>query len=348
MDRYKNLILFAVPAYAIYAVCRSIIQTYRQRNCIVFECRRTLPCYLYLYVRYRIQAFRKRKGQLYPFRDKTDNHTFTILRCRFNVDDLRWYCWATGYGWDYPDSVFRDIPLCFCDVLCSRLLAMVISSDDFRLSPQGLLTVHQTIRKFQPIDELKRASFRLEAGVAEYRPVDRGVEVDIWLKATKADHPVWESVVTMLSPRDSPVSNVQLHASDEEAANKQKSLEIGVPLFTGIKCVWAFSDVSLKNFLVLPSRLAIVGCSTVHSLWMVSQCLAETEKHKGAEAVQAPLSVSVQFKQPLMLPRRVSIRFWQTTNVSCPQPRNVYRFQLQDYHTGTSYISGEMIRELDL
>lgn len=47
--------------------------------------------------------------------------------------------------------------------------------------------------------------------------------MDIWLKATKADHPVWESVVTMLSPRDSPVSNVQLHASDEEGKGDQKA-----------------------------------------------------------------------------------------------------------------------------
>lgn len=88
----------------------------------------------------------------------------------------------------------------------------------------GLLTVHQTIRKFQPIDELKRASFRLEAGVAEYRPVDSGVEVDIRLKAIKADHPVWESVVTMLSPRDSPAFNVQFQTSDN-GKREQKALD---------------------------------------------------------------------------------------------------------------------------
>ncbi|PWS22335.1 hypothetical protein DKP78_18925, partial [Enterococcus faecium] len=92
--------------------------------------------------------------------------------------------------------------------------------------------------------------------------------MDIRLKAIKADHPVWESVVTMLSPRDSPAFNVQFQTSDNAAVD-QKSLEIRVPLFTGLKSVWAFSDVSLRNFLVLPSRLGIVGCSTVHSLWMV-------------------------------------------------------------------------------
>lgn len=58
--------------------------------------------------------------------------------------------------------------------------------------------------------------------MAEYRPVDSGVEVDIWLKATKADHPVWESLVTMLSPRDSSI--VQLQASGEDGKRDQKVL----------------------------------------------------------------------------------------------------------------------------
>lgn len=66
------------------------------------------------------------------------------------------------------------------------------------------------------------------------------------------------------------------------AAVDKRSLEIRVPLLTALKSVWAFSDVSLKNFLVLPSRLGIVGSSTIHGLWMVSQCLAEIEKHKGS------------------------------------------------------------------
>ncbi|XP_062398820.1 uncharacterized protein si:ch211-12e13.1 [Sardina pilchardus] len=344
MDRYKNLILVAVPACAIYAICLNLYKSFRRNKCVVFESRRTLPCYLYLYVRCKIQSFRKRKGQLYPHGAKTVNPTFTILNCRLNVDDVRWYCWAAGYGWDYPDSVFRDIPLCFCDVLCCRLLAMVISSHDFRLSPQGLFPVCQTIRKFEPIDELKRFSFSLEAGVGDYRPVDSGVEVDVWFKALRADRPVWESVVTMLSPRDYPASNVKLQSNCVDAAVEKKSLDIKVPLLTGLKSAWAFSDISLKNVLVLPSRLAIVGRSTTHCLWMMSQCLAEIEKHNGADAVRAPLSVSVQFKQQLELQKKVIIHFWQATDEGCQQP--VCRFQLQDSR-GTAYILGEIIREPD-
>lgn len=89
----------------------------------------------------------------------------------------------------------------------------------------GLCPVRQTMRKFEPIDELRRASFRLEAGVAEYRLVDCGVEVDIWFKALRADHPVWESVVTMLSPRDFPVLNVQSLSNGVDGKGNQPGIK---------------------------------------------------------------------------------------------------------------------------
>ncbi|KAL2091708.1 hypothetical protein ACEWY4_011506 [Coilia grayii] len=347
MEYCTKLFSLAVPAYGFYTICISLYETYRRKKCVVFESRRALPCYLYLYVKYKIQAFRKRRGQLYPGSEKTVNPTFTILNCRLKVNELRWYCWAAGYGWDYPDSVFRDIPLCFCHVLCGRLLAMVTSSNDFRLSPQGLLPVQETIQKRQPIDELKKGCFRLEAGVTEYRPVDSGVEVDICFKALRADQPVWESVVTLLSPRHCPVSPVQHCPTGVDGATEIKPLEIRVPLLTGLKSAWAFSDVSLKNLLVLPPRLGIVGHSSTHGLWMVSRCLAEIEKHKGADELRAPLCVSVQFRQPLVLPGRAVIRFWKARDEACLQPSNVCRFQLQDDSTGTCHIMGELVRESD-
>jgi len=50
---------------------------------------------------------------------------------------LRRFCGAAGYGWDYPDSEYRDVPLCVPEVLCLRLLLMVLTSADFALNPAG-------------------------------------------------------------------------------------------------------------------------------------------------------------------------------------------------------------------
>ncbi|KAI1900177.1 hypothetical protein AGOR_G00047320 [Albula goreensis] len=182
-------------------------------------------------------ALCKRQGKLYPINGTTENVTFTIFNCRMQSKHLRRYCSAFGYGWDYPDSTFRDIPLCYPEVLLFRLLAMVVCSDGFRLSPVGLVCVSQTIRTFQPIDELKKGPFSLQAGVMEYRAVEEGIEVDVELTAaSRADQPVWEGHVTLLS-RDMkgitskpPTAQGLLGRYESEEV---KVVEIPVPWSTG-------------------------------------------------------------------------------------------------------------------
>ena len=56
---------------------------------------------------------------------------------RLETPLLRRFCTAAGYGWDYPDTECRDTPLCFPEFLCRRLLLMLLTDRDFRLSPAG-------------------------------------------------------------------------------------------------------------------------------------------------------------------------------------------------------------------
>lgn len=60
-----------------------------------------------------------------------------MLRPRVQRPLLRSYCNATGYGWDYPDAEFRDIPLGFLLFLSRKLLLMVLTDPCFRLRPTG-------------------------------------------------------------------------------------------------------------------------------------------------------------------------------------------------------------------
>lgn len=64
----------------------------------------------------------------------------------------------------------------------------------------GLLHVRQSLKTFQPIDELKKGPFTLRVQVLGYQPTDLGVEVDICLSATSRSRCiVWESILTLLS-----------------------------------------------------------------------------------------------------------------------------------------------------
>lgn len=62
---------------------------------------------------------------------------FVYVSLRVEDALLRRFCSAAGYGWDYPDSEYRDIPLCFPEFLCGRPLLMLLTHENFRLSPAG-------------------------------------------------------------------------------------------------------------------------------------------------------------------------------------------------------------------
>lgn len=65
---------------------------------------------------------------------------------------------------------------------------------------------------------------------------------------------------------------------DKPESESVKQVELRVPRSASLQGVWSFSDFSPFRLLALPARL--FGC-TSPSLWMLSVCLAEIEKHKG-------------------------------------------------------------------
>lgn len=64
----------------------------------------------------------------------------------------------------------------------------------------GLFRLCQTLKTLQPVDELKKGPFSLQAGVLMYRQMEACVEVDIRLSATSGTGAlVWDSVLTLVS-----------------------------------------------------------------------------------------------------------------------------------------------------
>lgn len=338
--------LSVCSVYLIYAhiYCSHILL---QSNVISSE---RLPSFGYLFVNYLIKALTRRPGHLYSRKTKESYEVvYTVLNCRLEAPLLRRFCSAAGYGWDYPDSEYRDIPLCFPELLCLRLLLMVLSAGNFRLNPAGLVRLRQSLKTLQPIDELKKGPFTLQARVLEYRPVDAGVEVDIQLSATsRSSCPVWESVLTLLSqnkfhkapgPEDENMSHPARPVPDDV-----KTVEIRVPWTTGLRCAWSFSDYSPHRLHTLPARLFGYRTQCSLTLWMLSVCLAEVEKRKGVEAIRAPVSVTAQFKEPLSAPGKVVISFWETPVEEGQSAAQGVSFQMEKHGTRTAHMVGFICR----
>ncbi|CAB1319511.1 unnamed protein product [Coregonus sp. 'balchen'] len=348
----SNVFIAGLPLYAIYFLYANIYCSYKLLKAnVVFDSRQRIPCFAYLFLRYVFRALIKRQGHLYFCdSDVKGEVAFTIFNCRFNKDLLRRFCNAAGYGWDYPDIEFRDIPLCYPETLCLRMLDILISDEKFRLSPLGLVRVRQSLRTWQPIDELKKGPFMLQARVLEYRVVEDGVEVDISLTAiSRTDQPVWESVLTMLSqdrgrtPSTQPIPEwYDGHLDTSESDDIMKAVDINVPWTTGLKSVWAFSDYSPHCLLTIPAKLSGYRCTQTPGLWMLSKCLAEIEKHKGVDAIRAPISVTAQFKEPLLVAGKVTIKFCESVGVQSSS--KCVSFQMEQYGRKIPHIKGQICR----
>ncbi|XP_043095519.1 uncharacterized protein si:ch211-12e13.1 isoform X2 [Puntigrus tetrazona] len=279
--------------------------------------------------RYMYESLRKKRGTIRKNTDTNDELAFTLINCRYDVVSLRRFCSVSGYDWDYPDSVFRDVPLCYPEFLFSRLLSMIVCSERFRLSPLGLLSVRESLSLMDAVDELKRGKFSLQIRVLEYRTVSAGVEVDLTLTVSRDQQTVWSSTLTLLSPNNTyrPDSQPDLEITHDPVS--ERCISLTVPWSTAVRSTSVFGDLCpLPVFVWLGFTHP-----TMHPLWMFSRCMAEMEKHKGVEAVRAPLTVSVCYKQPVSLPRKVNIRVSENTRKT---------FSLEDHRTGTLYLSGQI------
>ncbi|KAF3850625.1 hypothetical protein F7725_012397 [Dissostichus mawsoni] len=138
MGNTQSYVVSSLSVCCVYIVYVHIYSSYKSlKTHVLYEER--LPSFLFLYIKYLTKAVAQRKGFL--SKETTNQPEFYFLPLtvfpRLQTPLLRSFCGAAGYGWDYPDSDYRDVPLCFPEVLCRRLLLTLITDQHFRLSPAG-------------------------------------------------------------------------------------------------------------------------------------------------------------------------------------------------------------------
>ncbi|KAM3611434.1 uncharacterized protein V6R79_018487 [Siganus canaliculatus] len=274
---YAVASLIACSSYVVYVY---IYGSYKLLKTNVLNHDR-LPSVAYLYIRFLRKALTLKTGRLSTAATPNRDVVYTVFNCRLETPLLRKFCSAAGYGWDYPDS---------------------------------LVCVRQSLKTLQPVDELKKGPFTLEGRVLQYRQMDVGVEVDICLSATsRSGCLVWESVLTLLSQNKLHkasgclLGNENKCQPDELVSENVRQVEVKVPRTAGMQSVWSLSDYSSYRLLYLPARFLGYRSQTSTSLWMLSVCLAEIEKHKGVGIITAPVNITAQFRERLLVPRRMTI-----------------------------------------
>lgn len=336
MRNTQSYVVGSLSLCALYLVYAKIYCSYRLLRTKELHSNR-LPSLAYLFIRYLGRCL---SGTAGASSDETGLE-YTVLGCRLDTELLRRFCADAGYGWDYPDSEYRDIPLCFPEALCYRLLLMLLTDQHFRLSPKGLVRVCQTLKTLQPIDELKKGPFALKAKVLVYRAVDAGVEVDICLDAvSRSNSLVWQSTLTLLSTNklQKDIKTLPLTSENIDGLDL-KRVDLNVPRFL----MMSFSRSS-SDFCPFRVLSALCGCRPVISpcLWMLSVCLAETEKLRGVQVIAAPANVTAHFSQdPLKVKSVVSVRLWDSAETGTSS--KVF-FDLKKHGSRRSLVEGHILR----
>ncbi|KAJ0019592.1 hypothetical protein NQD34_007161 [Periophthalmus magnuspinnatus] len=264
---------------------------------------------------------------------------YTVHSCRLDTPLLRRFCSVAGYGWDYPDSEYRDIPLCFPETMFFKLLLMLLSDKNFKLNPAGLVQVRQSIRTLQPIDELKKGPFGVRASVLVYRGLSGGVEVDIGLSAMSRNQSlVWESVLTLLSKNKTHGGTTTVSQSkSEDVQLNPKQVTLTLPKFPMMPCSSDFSPWRVVS--------AFCGLNTLITprLWMLSVSLAEIEKHRGVKAISAPASVTAQFTEDTRkVQGKVQVWFWDACETGSQVSQNVC-FNVINHGSNHSLVEGRIL-----
>lgn len=220
------------------------------------------------------------------------------------------------------------LPIIYPQIMATSLAMHLMASPTFPLPMLGLVHVRNHIEQVRPLraDE----SFDVRVATGESRDVKAGLEFDIDMSFSVGEQVVWRAVMTTLyrlpstgksgrsAPPPAPSSELaEYHSFDAPADIGRRYARVGgdynpIHLYAGTAKLFGF-----------PRAIA-------HGLWSMARCTALTQDRLGRE----PSVLDVQFKQPLLLPGKVAVKF----NVK----DGVVNFSLLARNASKTHLSGSL------
>ena len=188
-----------------------------------------------------------------------------------------------------------ELPVTYPHVLAFPLAMRLLTAPDFPLPAIGLVHVANRITVRRPLT----AAVPLELSVraADLRPHDRGRQVDVVATATVDGAPVWTAVSTYLA-RERPGERRDGRDDPEPPA---ASALWRVPARVGRDYAGVSGDRNPIHTSRLGARLFGFARPIAHGMWSKARCVASLEGR-----LPAAYTVDVAFRQPILLPGRVS------------------------------------------
>lgn len=214
------------------------------------------------------------------------------------VDAQHLAAYAQVCGFERTDR----LPITFPHVMAGALHLHLLTQKAFPFPLLGLVHIRNDIRQQRALQPDERFDLRVRIG--ESRTVRQGVEFDMLTDLTVAGETLWTEVSTILHRRPGP-----------QGAPAPRPPPAPSPL-ADYRSFIAAADIGRRyapvghdfnpiHLAPLAARLFGFKRHIAHGMWSLAHCAALLE----GELAQPPAALSVQFKQPLFLPGRVTLKF---------------------------------------
>jgi acyl dehydratase len=203
-----------------------------------------------------------------------------------------------------PES--PELPILYPQVLATPLFLALMTRPGFPLPLLGLVHVRNSVEQQRPlrVDE----TFDLSIRIGEGREVKAGFEFDLVMEATPVEcEPVWRAVMTVIHRGQKGKGSGGAKSKPPTAPPGQLAeyLTLTAPADTGRRYAAVSQDYNPIHLYGFTAKLFGFPRAIAHGLWSAARCLALLQD----KLPTPPSAYSIQFKQPLLLPGRASLRF---------------------------------------
>ncbi|MDP3293978.1 MAG: MaoC/PaaZ C-terminal domain-containing protein [Nevskia sp.] len=257
--------------------------------------------------------------------------TVRVAGLSFDRQQIAAYNALCGFG--HAEQVAMTYP----QVLATPLYLNLMTRPGFPLPLMGLVHVRNSIecRRALAIDE----HFDLSVSLAATREVRAGLELDLGIALSEVGgEGLWQATMTLLkrgvrsddsTPALSGPKPTPLDAAPAEAGLAQY-LSIQASEDTGRRYARISQDYNPIHLHASTAKLFGFKRAIAHGLWSKARVLAELQ----GKLTRAPRLFEVQFRQPLLLPGRVTLRYVKA--------RAGIEFALLEASGGRVHLSGSL------
>lgn len=222
-------------------------------------------------------------------------NTVTLRGLRLDAAHIAAYNQVCGLPED-------TLALTYPQVLAAPLHMHALIQPNYPFPLLGMVHIANLIEQSAPLS--LEASYDLRVQVGDSRPVSQGLEVDIRTELLSGEQVIWQAVTTVLhrfkvkaGPRKAP--------PPPPPAVAAKYIPFTVPEDIGRRYAPVSKDYNPIHLYATTAKAFGFPRAIAHGMWSVARCLGELLP----QLDHAPARLEVRFKQPLLLPGKVTLKY---------------------------------------